>query len=314
MNNVLKEIKEKIGDIPINEESKELIKKKIIELENNKLNIMITGATGSGKSSTINSIFNEEVAEVGVGVNPETMGIKKYKIDNIILWDTPGLGDDPQKDNNYAKEITELLNRKDSNGKAFIDLVLVVIDGSVRDMKTSFEVINEVILPNMYDENRILVAINQCDLAMKGRGWNRELNVPENSLLKFLDEKCESVEKRIYESTGIHVKPIYYSALYHYNISKLLCYIIKSTPDEKRIIYADKLNKDSSVWKNNDDLHNYAEEIRNDMKGSIMNALDYAAKGAVAGATVGSLIPVIGPVIGAGIGALLGFLGGISGN
>ncbi|MDU4802383.1 GTPase [Clostridium butyricum] len=314
MNNVLKEIKEKIGDIPINEESKELIKKKIIELENNKLNIMITGATGSGKSSTINSIFNEEVAEVGAGVNPETMGIKKYKIDNIILWDTPGLGDNPQKDNNYAKEITELLNRKDSKGKAFIDLVLVVIDGSVRDMKTSFEVINEVILPNMYDENRILVAINQCDLAMKGRGWNRELNVPENSLLKFLDEKCESVEKRIYESTGIHVKPIYYSALYHYNISKLLCYIIKSTPDEKRIIYADKLNKDSSVWKNNDGLHNYVEEIRNDMKGSIMNALDYAAKGAVAGATVGSLIPVIGPVIGAGIGAVLGFLGGISGN
>jgi hypothetical protein len=314
VNNVLKEIKEKIGDIPINEESKELIKKKIIELENNKLNIMITGATGSGKSSTINSIFNEEVAEVGAGVNPETMGIKKYKIDNIILWDTPGLGDNPQKDNNYAKEITELLNRKDSKGKAFIDLVLVVIDGSVRDMKTSFEVINEVILPNMYDENRILVAINQCDLAMKGRGWNRELNVPENSLLKFLDEKCESVEKRIYESTGIHVKPIYYSALYHYNISKLLCYIIKSTPDEKRIIYADKLNKDSSVWKNNDGLHNYVEEIRNDMKGSIMNALDYAAKGAVAGATVGSLIPVIGPVIGAGIGAVLGFLGGISGN
>ena len=34
---------------------------------------MITGATGSGKSSTINALFNMEVAKVGVGVNPETM-------------------------------------------------------------------------------------------------------------------------------------------------------------------------------------------------------------------------------------------------
>lgn len=29
---------------------------------------MITGATGSGKSSTINALFNTEVAKVGVGV------------------------------------------------------------------------------------------------------------------------------------------------------------------------------------------------------------------------------------------------------
>lgn len=53
---------------------------------------MITGATGSGKSSTINALFNTEVAKVGVGVDPETMDITKYDLDNLVLWDSPGLG------------------------------------------------------------------------------------------------------------------------------------------------------------------------------------------------------------------------------
>lgn len=106
---------------------------------------------------------------------------------------------------------------------------------------------------------------------------------------------------------------MYYSALYRYNISKLLCYIIKSTPDEKRIIYVDKINKNPEIWKNNDVIMDYNYEIQNEIKGSLTNALDCAAKGALAGATVGTLIPVIGPIIGAGIGAALGFVGGLFG-
>lgn len=52
---------------------------------------MITGATGCGKSSTINAMFNTDVAEVGMGVDPETMDIRKYELDNLILWDENGL-------------------------------------------------------------------------------------------------------------------------------------------------------------------------------------------------------------------------------
>ena len=313
MNRLLDEVKNEIDKINLNEETKRAMEIKINELKENKLNIMITGATGSGKSSTINALFNENVAEVGQGVEPETMAIKKYELDNIILWDTPGLGDAPEQDKLHAKNIVDLLNKKDETDNALIDLVLVIVDASAKDMKTSFELINQVIIPNISDKNRILVAINQCDMAMKGRGWNNELNIPNEDLIHFLDEKVESVKKRIYESTGVEVKPMYYSALYKYNILKLLCYIIKSTPDEKRIIYVNKINRNPEVWKNNDDLINYNYEIQNEMKGSLTKALDMASKGAIAGTTVGTLVPIIGPIIGAGVGAALGFIGGLLG-
>lgn len=313
MDSVLDKVRKELNKVELDEKTKNAIKEKISELEKTKLNIMITGATGSGKSSTINALFNDNVAKIGQGVDPETMTIKKYELGNIILWDTPGLGDSPEQDNYHAKNIVDLLNRKDHCGEALVDLVLVVIDASARDMRTSFELINEVIIPNISDKNRILVAINQCDMAMKGRGWDRNLNLPKEELMQFLDEKVKSVKNRVYSSTGVEIDPIYYSALYSYNISKLLFYIIKSTPDEKRIIYIDKINKNPEVWKNNDTLMNYNDEIQNEVKGSLTSALDCAAKGAVAGATVGTLVPIIGPIVGAGIGATLGFIGGLFG-
>ena len=75
------------------------------------------GATGVGKSSTINAIFNMDVAKVGDRTDPETASIQKYELDNMVLWDTPGLGDNPEKDRQYAVEIAGLLKRKDENGE-----------------------------------------------------------------------------------------------------------------------------------------------------------------------------------------------------
>ncbi len=85
-------------------ENKENIIRHIEQLKKQKLNVMFAGATGVGKSSTINAIFNMEIAKVGYNVDPETATIQKYEIDNMVLWDTPGLGDNPEKDKKYAIE------------------------------------------------------------------------------------------------------------------------------------------------------------------------------------------------------------------
>ena len=283
----------------------------IEQLKKQKLNVMFVGATGVGKSSTINAVFDMEIAKVGIGVDPETANIQKYEVDNITLWDTPGLGDSPEKDKLYAMEIANALKRKDANGELLIDEVVVLIDGSNRDMKTAYEIIENIIVPYIGDTKRIVVAINQCDIALKGRYWNYDLNQPDEQLVSFLNEKTVSVKNRILETTGIVTNPLYYSALYHYNISKLLLNLIINMPETKRFLFTDSLNRNPEIWKKNDELDNYNNKIQEEVKGSLAKALDGAAKGAVAGATVGGLIPVIGPVVGAAVGAVLGFMGGL---
>ena len=161
--------------------------KNILHLRGLEINIMITGATGSGKSSTINALFDANVAKVGFSVDPETMEIEKYTLQNLILWDSPGLGDGKEADNRHAKNIIKKLNEVDRNGNALIDLVLVILDGSTRDLGTSYELINSVIIPNLgtNKKDRILVTINQSDVAMKGRHWNYNLNKPDITLENF---------------------------------------------------------------------------------------------------------------------------------
>lgn len=214
--NIFKMMENDIMKADINEETKNKMLKNVMRLKEKKVNIMITGATGCGKSSTINAMFDTEVARVGVGVDPETMEIEKYELDNLILWDTPGLGDGKEADNRHAKNIIKKLAEVDEEGNALIDLVLVILDGGTRDLGTSYELINNVIIPNLGEEKeeRILVAINQADMAMKGRNWDYDKNEPNQHLVTFLEEKVRSVRDRVYEATGVRVDPIYYSAGY----------------------------------------------------------------------------------------------------
>ncbi|WP_001992950.1 GTPase [Helicobacter pylori] len=61
-------------------------------IKESKMNILLMGATGSGKSSLINALFGKEIAKAGVG-KPITQHLEKY-IDEqkgLILWDTKGI-------------------------------------------------------------------------------------------------------------------------------------------------------------------------------------------------------------------------------
>jgi predicted GTPase len=204
----------------------------------NPLDVMVTGVTGAGKSTTLNAFFQKEVAKVGTGVDPETMDLTSYKLNHYFrLWDTPGLGDGIQKDQEHSKRIVDLLY-EDYHSKnqqfGFIDMVLIILDGGVRDMGTTYKLLNEVVVPN-FQKKRILVAVNQADMAMKGRYWNYQTNNPEQKLLDFLEEKVVSIQKRVEEATGVKIiKPIYYSAEYNYNIEKLFDFIIDNMPKKRR--------------------------------------------------------------------------------
>ncbi len=312
------------ADIPETERNK--LMKNFLQLKEQKINLMITGATGCGKSSTINALFNTEVAKVGVGVDPETMDITKYELDNLVLWDSPGLGDGKEADNRHAKNIIKKLHERDENGDLLIDLVLVILDGSTRDLGTSYELINQVIIPNLGEdkEGRILVAINQADVAMKGRYWDYEANKPEPPLVDFLEKKVISVRNRIKEGTGIDVTPIYYSAGYKeegmpqskpYNLSKLLYYIVKFTPKKKRLALVENINQDQEMWKDNDELADYRRGIVGEVLDSINDGLVLGADiGGQLGSVFGTGGKIVGSIAGGVIGAAIGGLAGIAGG
>lgn len=320
--NILDKMEENIDKTDINETEKNELKKNFLHLKEQKLNLMITGATGSGKSSTINALFNMEVAKVGVTSDPETMEITNYTLGNLVLWDTPGLGDGKEADARHTKNIINKLLEKDEKGNLLIDLVLIILDGSSRDLGTSYELINNVIIPNLgEDKNRVLIAINQADIAMKGRYWNYEENKPEPELVEFLDEKVKSVHERIKEGTGLDITPIYYSAGFKeegssqekpYNLSKLLYYIIKLTPKNKRLPYIENINKNPAMWEDDDNLINYKKDIISELSNAVEEGV---TKGSSIGGTIGELIlgekgKTIGKIAGAAVGAVTGLVVG----
>ncbi|MDD2774348.1 MAG: 50S ribosome-binding GTPase [Gallionella sp.] len=305
------------NDATLTETAKRQVLLNLARLKETKVNILITGATGCGKSSTINALFNSEKAKVGQGVSPETMDITKYEFDNIVLFDSPGLGDGKEADLKHSKNIIDKLYEKDRNGDMLIDLVLVILDGGSRDLGTSFDLINKVIIPDLgADKKRLLVAINQADMAMKGRSWNLTKNSPEPELVKFLDEKVLSTRLRIKEATGVDIEPIYYSAGYKegdqaqtpYNLSKLLLFILQHTKEEKRAAIAQDINRDPDNFKRDDGLDDYRGKIRATLWESVKTS---ASKGSDIGGEIGSIFGSTGRAIGGAIGGFIGAVGGL---
>ena len=165
----------------------------------------------------------------------------------------------------------------------------------------------------------MLVALNQADIAMKGRGWNHIENRPEPELEKFLNEKVASVKRRIKESTGVDIEPIFYSAGYKdgdakqnpYNLSKLLYFIVSHTPSEKRVIYANNVSSDSSMWKSNDTLRDYNADIQKSIFASVV---DGARKGADIGGEIGSMFDGVSKAVGSLIGGAIGAVSSLISN
>lgn len=241
--------------------------------------VVVTGVTGSGKSTTINSLLGEKRAKIGTGFEAETKETMSFEFGDFIkLWDTPGIGDSTKNDAESIENITDLLNQEYlpmfpeydsffpdntvnpvlSNTKRFegsknlynatldkleqfinlhsnVNLALVVIDGSSKDMGMTYKLLNDVLIPKFGSE-QILVVINQADVAMKGIGWEREKNLPNEELAAFLDAQADSVQKRIKDTCNIDIlKPIPYSGEHGYNVDKIVDFIISNMATIKRV-------------------------------------------------------------------------------
>ena len=293
---------------------------RLIQVRSKQVNILLVVATGSGKSSTINAMFDMNVAKVGVGVDPETSIISKFDLDNLVIWDTPGLGDGVERDKEITREIIDKLSELGEDGKPLIDLVIVVMDSSSKDLGTSYDLINNVLIPTLGSEaeKRIIVGLNQADIAMKGKHWNKEENKPDDVLNDFLKKKADSVRSRIKEGTGLDLIPICYCAGYSeegeeqckpYNLIKLLHGIIQVIPRDKRLALLDNINQEKENWTYDDEEEDYKGNTKKDLFDSVIdNMIDGAEAGSELG---GKLLGIPGRIIGGVLGGVIGSVVGV---
>lgn len=131
------------------------------------------------------------------------------------------------------EKIKNLLEKND-DGKAKIDLVLVIVNATTRDLESTYKTINEAIMPYMKEKKRILIALNKCDKASDNPDitFDYKENKLSQELEEILEEKVKAIKERIKADTGIDVDVIYYAAGYYnedtkekrpaYNLNKLL--------------------------------------------------------------------------------------------
>lgn len=291
--NIISRIEKNLEILDISSEHRKELEEKLSLLKKQKINILFCGGTGVGKSSTINALFEINTASVGYGPNPETQDIVHYDLDNLILWDTPGFGDGIEEDADHRKFLEEKLREKNPDGSYVIDLVILIMDGGTREYGTSFNLINKIIVPCLGrgEENRLIVAINQADMIMKGRDWDIEKSLPGKILEAKMEEKVKSVQDRIHDSTGLNVKTVCYCAGYSdgtftakpYNVGKLLTFMVENIKPEKRLLVVEPVSYKNI--NNNDGQLNYREKMDNE----VQNGLIKGAFGGFIAAALSSL-------------------------
>ena len=277
---------------------KDVLKKALERIKNTKVNVLLIGAAGVGKSSTINALFDtskvdiKNRAVVGESANPQTMDATCYKLNNIVIWDTPGLGDSAEKDRQHQEKITDLLHRQDEHGQPLIDLVLLILDAGSKDFSSTYKLIKEVVAPNLAngDEGRMLVAINKADRAKSPIFWDAASNQPKPELLDYLEQQSKVVQARIEADTSFKPDVIFYAAgETHegtlvgpvYNLAKLLSFMVDHLPNKKRIAVAADINRKKPNFASNDGKEDYARKIEKSFLDSLKSFMSDAGGWAI---------------------------------
>lgn len=206
----------------------ERIAKRSKEIKNYIPKIGVFGKTGVGKSSLCNALFGSELSEVSDVAactrEPKDFILKLATEDNkgLILVDCPGLGETPERDEEYKKLYKELTPG--------FDLILWVLDSSERAYGADISAYRELFADEK-DAEKILFILNKVDDFKPKDEWNKLSNTPGEEQLARISKK----ELHVIEQFAIDPSRICsISVEKKYGLSLLIELIISIVPNEKK--------------------------------------------------------------------------------
>jgi len=197
--------------------------------------IGVIGVSGTGKSSTLNSMFGTNlkvsssvrgttnITTVNVDLNAQR-GIAEARQIKLRIVDAPGLGEDIRVDNKYLKMYKSSLPE--------CDTILWIM--TARNRATALDQIYLKELKEFWP--KIVFGINQIDL-VDPVDWSSEYNLPSKEQEKNLEEIIKDRSKRLKYIIGEEPLIVNYSATKFYNIIELFEMATWRVSEERRWLF-----------------------------------------------------------------------------
>lgn len=133
------------------------------EVQKKPVNILLVGRTGAGKSSLINTLFQDTVTQVDI--LPSTDQIQEFQWqEDIILWDTPG----------YEQVNRTDLREQVINVALQADVILLVTPALDPALQMDKDFLGDI--KSKFKELPIITIVNQVDKLRPFKEWNPPYN------------------------------------------------------------------------------------------------------------------------------------------
>lgn len=180
----------------------DILEKTEAEIEKmNPVNILIAGKTGVGKSTLINSVFRENLADTGIG-KPVTKHLRRISKEGIpiALYDTRGLELNPKVQKDIKNEIFDLVEQNKQTRDAVHAVYYCIQANSSRIEETEIDLIKEIssVLP-------VILVLTQSigKPAEEFNAYLENLNLPVAAVQNIMAEPYEITEDYVIPAFGL---------------------------------------------------------------------------------------------------------------